>query len=82
MTDRKPRLSPKVPTRAIDRKLDRTHVGTSDEAIVAMIEEAIASSPDLGLFTKAIRRQTIAYALWRHRQNRALYVAVATGRLS
>ena len=76
---RKPRVDPLVPTHAIDRRLGRIHVGTSDGDIVALIEEAIEQSKDREKYTPTIKRQTVRYALWRHHENLALYALVMRG---
>ncbi|TMQ09881.1 MAG: hypothetical protein E6J90_37075 [Deltaproteobacteria bacterium] len=65
-----------VPTRAIDRQLARTHVGTPDQDIVDMIESAPGWSDPARAWTPALRRQTLRYALWRHHKNLAEYAWV------
>ena len=78
-TERKPRVSPLVPTRAIDRKLGWVHVGTPDDQVEALILEAIDAAlagPEGDRWTPAVRRQTVRYALWRHHRNLAGYMAV------
>lgn len=67
---RKPRVSPQVPTRAIDRYLQRIHVGTS----LSDVQEAILSAPGLGTdpgWTQTLLNQTLRYAAWRHQRNQA-----------
>jgi hypothetical protein len=77
MAARKPRTSPLVPTRDIDRWLGRVHVGTPDSAMVAMlidlVDQAAARDPR---WTRSIRLQTQRYALWRHHANQAEYAWV------
>jgi len=75
---RKPRVDPLVPTHQIDRRLAITHVSTPDNAVIDMIETAMGRQQDPRWTTK-IRRQTIAYALWRHHQNQADYAWVMGG---
>jgi len=67
-----------VPTHAIDWLLAREHVMTPDDVIVDQIAERINGRTDLR-WTTAIKRQTIAYALWRHHRNLAEYNAVMGG---
>ena len=75
---RKPRVSPLVPTRAIDRYLAGVHVATPDERIVAEIKSAPGLSTD-ARWTPALLRQTIRYALWRHEQNYLEFARVVAG---
>lgn len=82
MTKPKFKVDPKVPTRAIDRKLGRVHVGTPDAEVEAMVQEAIdqaCQGKQAEQWTKKIQKQTIRYALWRHHQNLAEYVRVMGG---
>jgi hypothetical protein len=47
-----------------------------------MVAEAVdraAAGPQGELWTAKIRRQTVAYALWRHHRNLAAYVQVMGG---
>jgi hypothetical protein len=77
----KPRVSPLVPTRALDRWLGATHVGTPDTEIAATLEAQLAKNAARDTrWTPAIRRQTIRYALWRHHRNLAEYADVMRGR--
>lgn len=72
-------VSALCPTVAIAFQLGRTHVGTTDRSVRAMIRRAIAearlndprwdSAP--GLDDEAVR-----FALWRHHENLAEYQAV------
>lgn len=82
MSERKPRVDPIVPTRAIDMRLGRVNVGTPDETVVSMIREAISRQihgPEGSKWTPTIQRQTIRYALWRHHENLSQYVWVMGG---
>ncbi|MGA2284369.1 MAG: hypothetical protein ABSH07_12005 [Candidatus Dormibacteria bacterium] len=78
--ERKPRVDPLVPTRAIDFHLGRVHVGTPDQEVAREIEAAIdkaaAREPR---WTPAIRRQAVQYAIWRHHQDLAEYRRVMGG---
>lgn len=78
---RRPYCNALVPTRAIDRRLARVHVGMPAADVERMVRDAIAVSPDRDRFTAEITRQTVRYALWRHERNRAEYVRVMSGRL-
>lgn len=82
MTDRKPRVDAIVPTHAIDRRLGRVNVGTSDDQVVAMIREAMSVAMrgrERDKWTPTIQRQTIRYALWRHHENLRQYLWVMGG---
>lgn len=71
-TERKPRVDPIVPTRAIDRKLGRVHVGTPDSEVGTIVREAIAAAlngPQAESWSPKIQRQTVKYAIWRHHRN-------------
>jgi hypothetical protein len=74
-TQRKPRVSPLVPTRAIDRWLARTHVATPDDEILYAVRNAPGLQSD-SRWTPALLRQTERYALWRHHRNLAEYAWV------
>lgn len=74
------RVDALVPTGFLKFKLGRTHVGTTDAEVTAMIEERIAAQTDPG-WTDALIAQTIEAALWIHHENRAEYTAVMSGRL-
>jgi hypothetical protein len=77
--ERKPYVNPKVPTYAIDRKLGWVHVGTPDNEVESLINEAIdrmMQGPQASEWTPAIRKQTVRYALWRHHRNLAEYIRV------
>lgn len=74
---RKPKVDPLVPTRALDRILGRTHVGTPDSEIEQMIHERIDHMTGQGEpWTPTLRRQTVRYGLWRHRANRQEFMDV------
>ncbi len=67
----------KVPRYSIGVMVDRLHVGTSDDVILARINTALAIvGPE---FTPQIKRDCREYALERHRRNRALYLKVMRG---
>jgi len=69
-----------VPTVALNSILGWTHVGTSDADVEADVRERLAKVDD-GRWTPALVEQTVAAALWIHAENRALYVAVTSGRI-
>ena len=71
-------VNAEVPTVMLRHRLGREHIGTSDEAIVALVDEAIGRAPVS--FTAEQRKQTLAAALWIHAENRAEYAAVMSGR--
>ena len=73
--ERKPRVSPLVPTHAIDRWLARTHVATPDDEILYAVRNAPGLSTD-SRWTPALIRQAERYALWRHHRNFAEYAWV------
>ena len=77
MAERKPRVNPYVPTYDVDRWLGRVHVATPDDVMVTQLNEMIdvPASKD-PRWTKAIRRQTVKYALWRHHRNLAEALSV------
>lgn len=68
-----------VPTLAIDRRLGRTHVGTPLPTVLADVRDAIDAAlqgPQADRWTPEIIEQTLAYAAWRHAENRAEYDTV------
>ncbi len=75
-------ISALCPTYALTSRLGRTHVGTPDEEIVAMVEEQVAkvrgTKRDDG-WTPALEREAIRFALWRHHENLAEYAWVMGG---
>ncbi len=83
MSERKPKVDPRVPTVAVDRMLARTHVSTSDDKVRAMVQEridwAMNKGPERETWTPAMARQTIRYALWRHHKNQEAYRQVMGG---
>jgi hypothetical protein len=78
--ERKPRVSPLVPTMAIDHHLGRVHVGTSDAEVKADIEQMVArAAANDPRWTPALRRQAVKYALWSHHRNQAEYEWLMSG---
>jgi len=75
------RWDARVPRAAISWLMGRVHVGTPDSEIEANIRRRIAKSDSAGLYTPALVRQSIAYALACHRRNGDLYKRVMSGRL-
>ena len=72
-------VAAEIPTVMLRHRLAREHVGTPDEEIVALVDEAISRAPVA--FTAEQRAQTLAAALWIHREQRAEYLAVMSGRI-
>jgi len=71
-----------VPTRAIDYHLARTHVGTPLTEVLDEVRaeiEQVSMGPQATLWTEVRIAQTLAYAEWRHEENRAEYAAVMGG---
>ena len=80
-----PTTDPMVPTRSIDRKLGGIHVMTPDEEIETLIRSQLRKARDenkwgeADIWTDEMAEQTVAYALWRHHENRAMYLQVMRG---
>lgn len=71
-----------VPTRSIDYHLARTHVGTPLAEVLDEVRaevEQVSMGPQATLWTEVRIRETLAYAEWRHEENRAEYRAVMGG---
>ncbi len=65
-----------VPTASIDYHLNRIHVGTPVEELLADTRKRItkvAKGKDAALWTPERIAQTLAYTEWRHLENRAEY---------
>lgn len=71
------RWDERVPRGLIKWLMARVHVGTPKAEIVADIERRCAGNP---AFTPALVRQSIAFALACHNENRALFNHVMRGR--
>jgi len=69
----------RVPRNAISWLINRIHVGTPDEKIIANLKERIANSPQASEYTQELIDQSVAYAIECHRQNQATYRAVQSG---
>lgn len=67
-----------TPRYEIGRFVDKHHVGTSLDEIADKIIAAMDKDPR---YTKAIRRECLAYAAIRHDRNRDLYQRVMSGNL-
>jgi hypothetical protein len=69
-----------VPTVMLRHHLGRVHIGTSDLDVARDTWSAIKQAPNQEAWTREIRRQTLAAALWLHAENRAEYAHVMSGR--
>lgn len=72
-----------VPTVALRHHLGRVHVGTPVREVLRETRDAIRKAPKRQqvLWTREIRKQTLAAAAWLHTENRAEYAAVMGGRV-
>lgn len=71
----------RVPRFAIARIVDKYHVAMPDDEITADIRTRIEASPQRDQYSKAIIRQSLAYALECHKRNQGLYRRVVSGRI-
>ena len=69
------RVSDACPTRAIDWKMGKISVATSDVEISNIVRTGVKASKD-GRWTPALTKEAIRYALWVHHENQAEYGAV------
>jgi hypothetical protein len=74
------RVSDACPTKAIDWKMGKISVGTSDVEIGNIIRTGVRESKD-GRWTPKLTAEAIRYALWVHTENRAEYDAVVGARV-
>ena len=75
-------VSELCPRQSIDILIDREHVGTIDEDIRNIIRRKIDTLKVTGQASKwTSKRQleAITYALWKHRENQAVYRFTMTG---
>ena len=70
-----------VPTAVMRVMLSRTHVATSDLDVARDIWRRMKISAEDPRWTRELRRQTLAAALWLHTEGRREYVAVMSGNL-
>lgn len=81
--DREPlTVDAKVPTQWLDYYLGGVHVGTSTlevcREVWRRIKKAEKRNPDG--WTRELRKQTLAAAIWIHAENLACYLRVMSGR--
>jgi len=69
----------RVPRYAAAHIVNAQHVDTPDAEIEKLIRARIAASPNATLYTPALVRQTVRYALLVHARGRALYQYVMRG---
>ena len=74
-------VSTLCPTRAIDRRLGRTHVATPMGDVAEMVRDAATEGAGASdaRWTPTLIREAVRYALWRHAENRAAYAFVMGG---
>lgn len=72
-------VAKEIPTHVLKRRLGREHVMTPDAEIELLVRQAIRKSPQE--YTPKQVSETIAAALWIHRENRAEYIAIASGNI-
>lgn len=72
------RVSDACPTREIQWRIGREHVGASADEVEVIIREAVAARRAKGdaAWTDAMEREAIRFALWQHAENGAEYRAV------
>jgi hypothetical protein len=68
-----------IPTSMLRFHLGRVHVGTSDLEVARDVWRAMAKRPND--YTRPVRRETLAAALWIHHEHRAEYMGVMSGAL-
>lgn len=69
-----------TPRYDVDRWLGNQFVGTSNEEIERKLQIIIKKAQKRSKWPQEIVDETIRYALFRHKKNRELYLAVCTGR--
>jgi hypothetical protein len=72
-----------VPTVLLRFRLGRTHVGTPTLDVCRDTWKSVKHAADRDpRWTRELRKQTLAAAIWLHHENRAEYHAVMSGRIA
>lgn len=68
-------VSALCPTRALDWRLGRTHVGTPAVEVETMVRAQVRAQREPGNagWTSRLEAEAVRYALWRHAENLAEY---------